>query len=413
MAPAIKRKAVDSQDSAAKKSRAITSFFAPAPASSSPSAPATTTSNGLPVSATTQKFNKEKWVASLTPEKRELLALEIETMHESWLAVLKDDLVSDWFAKVKEYLKKESGVVYPPSKDIYSWSRYCPLDNVKVVILGQDPYHGPKQAHGLSFSVIPPTPAPPSLKNIYKCLKIDFPDFVPPPDNGGCLIPWAERGVLMLNASLTVRAHQAGSHAEIGWHKLTSRVLNLVAEKRKGGVVFMAWGAHAEKRVAGIDKERHHILKSVHPSPLSARRGFFECAHFKKANEWLFSRYGERGPIDWSLHGNKPVGLLGKKENGKVVEKEKAQSEPKEEDFGLDDDEEAFLEAAMEAEKSLSQIPKEEPSNEALEVPKELEADMKDADGVGKEVSQEAKVEAGEADAQESKSAIATAKTED
>ncbi|KAI5801990.1 uracil-DNA glycosylase [Pyronema domesticum] len=384
MAPATKRKSVDSAAPAAKKSRAITSFFAPAPASSSPSAPAATTSNGLSVSATTKNFNKDKWVASLTPEQRELLALEIETMHESWLAVLKDDLVSDWFAKVKEYLKKENGVVYPPSKEIYSWSRYCPLDNVKVVILGQDPYHGPNQAHGLSFSVMPPTPAPPSLQNIYKCLKVDFPDFESPPNKGGCLIPWAERGVLMLNASLTVRAHQAGSHAEVGWHKLTSKVLNLVAEKRKGGVVFMAWGAHAEKRVAGIDKERHQVLKSVHPSPLSARRGFFECAHFKKANEWLFSRYGERGPIDWSLHGNKPVGLPAKKENGKVAEKVQGKSEPKEEDFGLDDDEEAFLEAAMEAEKNLLQIPKEEPSKEALEVPKELEVDMNDADDVKK-----------------------------
>lgn len=132
---------------------------------------------------------------------------------------------------------------------------------------------GTNQAHGLSFSVKPPVPAPPSLVNIYKCLKNDYPSFVQP-SRSGCLIPWAERGVLMLNASLTVRAGDAGSHSGRGWERLTGKAIEAVAQRRKGGVVFLAWGAHAEKRVASVDKQRHLVLRSAHPSPLSAHRGF-------------------------------------------------------------------------------------------------------------------------------------------
>src|SRR5690606_22655859 len=145
--------------------------------------------------------------------------------------------------------------IYPPQSEIYSWSRYTPVDRVRVLILGQDPYHGPNQAHGLSFSVQAPTPAPPSLKNMFICLKRDFPTFVPPPNNGGSLIPWAERGVLMLNASLTVRRGDAGSHSKKGWEVLTQRVVEIVTkgEGRAGGlkgkgVVVMAWGNDAAKR---------------------------------------------------------------------------------------------------------------------------------------------------------------------
>ena len=153
-------------------------------------------------------------------------------------------------------------------------SRHTPLDTVKVVILGQDPYHNFNQAHGLCFSVRPPTPAPPSLKNIYIAIAKDYPEFKPPPKNGGLLTPWADRGVLLLNTCLTVRAHQANSHSQKGWEKFTQKVIDIVNKKRTTGVVFMAWGTPAKKRVTGINKELHHILQSVHPSPLSASNGW-------------------------------------------------------------------------------------------------------------------------------------------
>lgn len=214
-------------------------------------------------------------------------------------------------------------------------SRHTPLNTVKVVITGQDPYHGPNQAHGLSFSVRPPTPAPPSLQNIYKALKKDYPDYQPPPKKGGLLTPWADRGVLLLNTCLTVRRGEANSHQGKGWELLTQKVIDTVVRVRSNGVVFMAWGSPAQKRTVGIPVDKHLILKSVHPSPLSAMRGFvsclavtsyggfdnfsipegpkalrtvytnamqFDCHHFTKANEWLVQRYGKDGGIDWDLN---------------------------------------------------------------------------------------------------------------
>jgi uracil-DNA glycosylase len=157
---------------------------------------------------------------------------------------------------------------------IHIRSRHTPLHSVKVVIIGQDPYHNHNQAHGLCFSVRAPVRAPPSLVNIYKGIKVDYPDFEAPPDKGGLLIPWAERGVLMLNTCLTVRAHQANSHSNKGWEKFTQKVIDLVARVRTNGVVFLAWGRPAGMRVAKINKEKHCILQSVHPSPLSAHHGF-------------------------------------------------------------------------------------------------------------------------------------------
>lgn len=159
-------------------------------------------------------------------------------------------------------------------------SRHTPLNTVKVVITGQDPYHGPNQAHGLSFSVRPPTPAPPSLANIYKALKIDYPDYQPPPKKGGLLTPWADRGVLLLNTCLTVRRGEANSHQGKGWELLTQKVIDTVVKVRSNGVVFMAWGTPAQKRTVGIPVDKHLILKSVHPSPLSAARGFVS-AHLR------------------------------------------------------------------------------------------------------------------------------------
>ncbi len=215
-----------------------------------------------------------------------------------------------------------------------SRSRHTPFHTVKVVIVGQDPYHNDNQAHGLAFSVRPPTRAPPSLRNMYTCLKNDYPSFVLP-KNGGLLTPWATRGVLMLNTCLTVRAHEANSHANRGWERFTQKVIDLVAAKRTRGVAFMAWGSPAGKRVIKVDAKRHLVLKSVHPSPLSASRGFFTCAHFRLANEWLVKRYGEAGEIDWALaEGNTTKAV---KEVAEVAEEKKAAKTKVDEDDEFDD----------------------------------------------------------------------------
>ncbi|KAL7620679.1 uracil DNA glycosylase [Parahypoxylon ruwenzoriense] len=319
-----KRKAPESSkpDSAKKPkttNASITSFFGPPghpPKSSLP-----------PVSApeaAQPKFDKDKWVASLTTEQKRHLQLEIQTLHPSWLALLKDEIVTPEFIELKKFLESEvkaNRKVFPPREDVYSWSRYTPFSSVKCVILGQDPYHNHNQAHGLAFSVRPPTRAPPSLKNMYTALKKDYPEFSPPPKDGGLLTPWAERGVLMLNTCLTVRAHEANSHAGKGWERFTQRVIDLVALKRTRGVVFMAWGTPAGKRVARVDTKRHLVLKSVHPSPLSASRGFFDCGHFKACNEWLAERYGEDAVIDWNLNPSE------KKEGEKKTKEEEEEKE--------------------------------------------------------------------------------------
>lgn len=210
-----------------------------------------------------------------------------------------------------------------------------------MVILGQDPYHNDNQAHGLAFSVRPPTPAPPSLRNIYIALKKDYPTFAPPPNRGGLLTPWADRGVLLLNTCLTVRAHEANSHSNRGWERFTQRVIDLVAARRTRGVVFIAWGSPAARRVVKIDQARHLVLKSVHPSPLSASRGFFDCGHFRKTNEWLVQRYGPDAQIDWDLGGGGGSTITAKKAEVKtelaktVVEKE-AGSEGGKDEAGKD-----------------------------------------------------------------------------
>ncbi|KAI3398846.1 hypothetical protein diail_8355 [Diaporthe ilicicola] len=310
----VKRKAAAQAGSDPKKPKqnaSITSFFgAPKPVST-PSGSAKPSLNGGSASSAAAvpefaaaKFDKAKWVATLTEEQKQLLQLEIDTLDPSWLAHLKSEIVTKEFLDLKRFLDREAGAgkkIFPPREDIYSWSRHTPFNNVKVVVVGQDPYHNVGQAHGLAFSVRPPTPAPPSLKNMYTCLKNDYPSFVPPPNRGGLLTPWAERGVLLLNTCLTVRAHEANSHANRGWERFTQKVIDLVAARRTTGVVFMAWGTPAGKRVVKVDKKRHLVLTSVHPSPLSAARGYFTCGHFKKANEWLLTRYGEKGEIDWSL----------------------------------------------------------------------------------------------------------------
>ncbi|KAI9722449.1 MAG: uracil DNA glycosylase [Chrysothrix sp. TS-e1954] len=300
---AVKRKADDLPSSEPKKAKntSITSFFGqPKPAATSAGA----TEASKPAVSAAQKFDKEAWLAKLSDEQKELLKLEIDTLHESWLPYLADEITSSSFLELKRFLKKEkeNGVkIFPPMDDVYSWSRHTPLPTVKAVILGQDPYIRPNQAHGMCFSVRPPVPAPPSLKNMYTAIKKDYPAFNPPPKNGGLLTPWADRGVLMLNTCLTVKEGESNSHQNKGWEKFTQKVIDTVNKERRNGVVFLAWGTPAQKRCTSVNGTKHLVLKSVHPSPLSAARGFFDCGHFKKTNEWLKERYGEDGEIDWNL----------------------------------------------------------------------------------------------------------------
>lgn len=272
-------------------------------------------------------FNKQEWLDSLSDEHKSLLDLEISTLHISWLAALHKELTKPYFLKLKKFLSaQKSKTVFPPAKDIYSWSHYTPLLEVKCLVLGQDPYHNFNQAHGLAFSVLEPTRPPPSLLNIYKTLKIDFPNFEIPDykvlakqgePGGGNLTKWAKRGVLMLNACLTVEAHKANSHAKQGWEQFTEQVIKAAItyakEKEKLGFVIMAWGTPAQKRVANFTVQLNStetpflVLKSVHPSPLSASRGFFELEVFKKCNTWLAEQGKNR--IDWGLfEGNVVTG---------------------------------------------------------------------------------------------------------
>lgn len=216
-------------------------------------------------------------------------------IEESWRTVLHEIFDKKYFKDLVTFVKSEyaTQTVYPPGKYIFNAFDQCPLDDVKVVILGQDPYHGPGQAHGLSFSVRPGVPFPPSLLNIFKEIKSDLGIDMPP---NGDLTRWAKQGVFLLNATLTVRAGQAGSHQKHGWEEFTDSVIHTISEKRSH-VVFLLWGAYAGKKAELIDQHKHLILKAPHPSPLSAHRGFLGCKHFSKANAYLQSKGIE--PIKW------------------------------------------------------------------------------------------------------------------
>lgn len=211
--------------------------------------------------------------------------------------------VGEWFARddmrqLAAFLRQRKAAgatVYPPGGEIFAAFDATPFDAVKMVILGQDPYHGPGQAHGLCFSVRPGVPVPPSLDNIYKELARDT-GFVRP--DHGCLLPWARRGVLLLNSVLTVEAGQAGSHQGKGWEGFTDHVVDVLNREREH-LVFLLWGSYAQKKGAVIDPRRHRVLKAPHPSPLSAHRGFLGCGHFSAANQSL-ARSGQ-APIDWTL----------------------------------------------------------------------------------------------------------------
>lgn len=219
-------------------------------------------------------------------------------LEPGWRKALAEEFDKPYMRELKAFLleQKVAGkTIFPPGPLIFNALNSTPLAQVKVVILGQDPYHGPGQAHGLSFSVPPGVPAPPSLKNIFKELERDL-GLAPP--RHGCLESWAGQGVLLLNAVLTVEQSLAGSHARRGWERLTSRIIEVLNEQCEH-LVFMLWGAYAQKKGAQIDASRHLVLTSAHPSPLSAHRGFIGNGHFSKANAYL-QEHG-RNPIDWSL----------------------------------------------------------------------------------------------------------------
>ena len=230
-------------------------------------------------------------------------------MHElkldaSWKARVGDYFDRPEMVALSAFLRAElraGKAIYPPPKRIFAALDTTPFEAVKVVILGQDPYHGPNQAHGLCFSVLPGVPAPPSLENIFKEIERDL--GIPRPDHG-CLIPWARQGVLLLNAVLTVQRGMAGSHQGKGWEGFTDAVVDHLNREREN-LVFLLWGSYAQAKGKLIDTRRHLVLKAPHPSPLSAHRGFIGCGHFSATNDYLARRGGQ--PIDWSLP---PAALL-------------------------------------------------------------------------------------------------------
>ncbi len=216
-------------------------------------------------------------------------------IEQSWKQLLTEEFEKEYFEKLVQFVKQEyrTQKIYPPAKHIFSAFDNCPFDKVKVVIIGQDPYHGIEQAHGLCFSVNDGVRKPPSLLNIFKELKNDVGKEIP---ESGNLTHWAKQGVLLLNATLTVREKTAGSHQNKGWETFTDAVIKIISEKKQN-VVFILWGAYAQKKAANISPQKHYVLTSAHPSPLSAHKGFFGNNHFSKTNEYL-KKIGKT-PIIW------------------------------------------------------------------------------------------------------------------
>lgn len=216
---------------------------------------------------------------------------------DSWKLHLSDEFESDYFSSLKDFLveEKKKYRIFPPSSQIFAAFDHCPFDNVKVIILGQDPYHGSRQAHGLCFSVPDGVAMPPSLINIFKEIQNDLD--IPFPKTGN-LTPWTQQGVLLLNATLTVRADSAGSHQNKGWEKFTDRVIQILSDKKEH-LVFFLWGNYAKAKKNLIDTSKHLVLEAVHPSPLSASRGFLGCKHFSSCNNWLIEK--NLVPIDWKI----------------------------------------------------------------------------------------------------------------
>lgn len=219
-------------------------------------------------------------------------------IEQSWKKVLKDEFTKDYFLHIVAFIKAEKAlnkIIYPPGPLIFNAFTKTTFDDVKVVIIGQDPYHNPGQAHGLSFSVPDGITKPPSLVNILKELKSDIGTDIPVSGN---LEKWTSRGVLLLNASLTVRKNEPGSHSKIGWLDFTDAVIRKLSTEKKG-LVFLLWGKFAQDKQPLIDETKHHVLKAAHPSPFSAEKGFFGCRHFSRTNELLAKE--NKSPIDWKL----------------------------------------------------------------------------------------------------------------
>jgi uracil-DNA glycosylase len=215
----------------------------------------------------------------------------------TWQDIINQEKQQSYFQEIEQFVstaRSNGKVIFPPEQDVFNAFNSTPLDQVKVVILGQDPYHGANQAHGLSFSVLPGIKTPPSLANMYKELATDIPGFQIP--QHGYLQSWADQGVLLLNTVLTVEQSKAHSHAKIGWETFTDKIID-VLDQQSTGIVFVLWGAHAQKKGKKINTDKHHVLKSAHPSPLSAYRGFFGCKHFSQVNQRLCDM--KKSPIDW------------------------------------------------------------------------------------------------------------------
>jgi len=228
-------------------------------------------------------------------------------LEPSWKSRIGDWLLRPEMQALSEFLRQRKAAgarIYPPGPQIFAAFDATPFDQVKVVVLGQDPYHGPGQAHGLCFSVLPGVPVPPSLLNIYKEIGAEL--GLPRPEHG-CLLPWAQRGVLLLNSVLTVEDGRAGAHQGKGWEGFTDQAIQALANEREG-LVFLLWGSYAQAKGKVIDPRRHRVLKAPHPSPLSAHRGFLGCGHFAAANEYLVRR--GQAPIDWSLPSRAEVEAL-------------------------------------------------------------------------------------------------------
>lgn len=220
-------------------------------------------------------------------------------IESSWKEVLKNEFTKTYFLEIVTFLKMEKNagkIIYPPGPLIFNAFTQTPFNKVRVVIIGQDPYHNPGQAHGLSFSVPSGVKPPPSLMNIYKEINASL--GIPMPAEFGNLTKWAEQGVMLLNAILTVRANEPGSHSKIGWMNFTDAVIKKISDE-KSGIIFLLWGKFAQEKQTLIDETKHHVLKAAHPSPFSAFQGFFGCNHFVKTNE-LLTNQGLK-PIDWKL----------------------------------------------------------------------------------------------------------------
>lgn len=217
----------------------------------------------------------------------------------SWQQLLGEEKQQPYFIETLaqvEQARQAGQVIYPPQSDVFNAFKLTELANLKVVILGQDPYHGPNQAHGLAFSVRHGVRIPPSLQNMYKELALEYPEFDIPAH--GCLESWAKQGVLLLNTVLTVVATQANSHRHLGWEQFTDKVIAQISAHCQG-IVFLLWGSHAQKKGRFIDRQRHYVLDAPHPSPLSAHRGFLGCGHFKQANELLVNQ--GKTPVNWQV----------------------------------------------------------------------------------------------------------------